>query len=237
MQADSSDLGGKVFFGGLAAPPPSLTALLRATKRETLFDCQDHSGSLAAVVQETRDAMMALQKNALPLAACEIESRRVLLLTALLQSAETTTQRLRILGQLGDFRFLTSEPAESRKRKLTAVVRSATETELLPQATALAAIWRPEPGSILDTLIHRPTELGRMLTRRPVVSVIDHALDGLGEEGQQAFIKTGAICWRDVEAVHLVAGVGDFLHTCADHDSTVTPSGLTPLQLLLLHDE
>ena len=37
--------------------------------------------------------------------------------------------------------------------------------------------------------------------------------------------------------MHLVAGVGDFLQTCSAGGTSVTPSGLTPLQLLLLHDE
>jgi hypothetical protein len=35
----------------------------------------------------------------------------------------------------------------------------------------------------------------------------------------------------------MVAGVGDFLQTCVDGGSAATPSGLTPLQLFLLHDE
>ncbi|MDA0334082.1 MAG: hypothetical protein O2782_02840 [bacterium] len=159
------------------------------------------------------------------------------MLAVLLAGTETTTQRLKILGQLGAFRFLTTEPAESRKLKLIAAVRDATEAELPAQAAALADIWRPEPRSFLDMLIHRPTEAARLLARRPVPGIVDHPLSGIGEEGRQAFIKSGVISWRETGVVHLVAGVGNFLQTCAGGDSRATPSGLTPLQLLLLHDE
>lgn len=224
-------------YCGDNAPPPSLNALLRSTQPRTLFDAGARSGDYSVFVLETRDALAALQKNALPLVATEIEARRVQLLAALLASTETTTQRLQILGQLGDFRFLTSETAEIRKRKLTAAVRDATEAELPAQAAALAAIWRPKPGSFVDALIHRPTEAARMLSRRPVPSVVDHPLNGIGEEGRQAFIKAGVISWREASVVHMVAGVGDFLQTYVDGGSASTPSGLTPLQLFLLHDE
>lgn len=222
-------------FCGDTAPPPALTALLRSCQPCTLFDSTAPDGDYTVVLQEVEGSITALQRNALPLAAADIHARRVQFLTALLAVDGSAAQRVQVLGQLGEFRFRPSESAESRKRKLTAVVSDAAGDELHAQVDALMAIWRPESGSFADALLHRPTEAARLLGRRPMPSLIDHPLDGLGTEGRHALVGAGVVAWHEEGAVHLVGGVADYLRTCADPDSTA-PSGLTPLHLLLLHD-
>jgi hypothetical protein len=231
----SSQTDSSTPFSGQTAPPPSLTALLRAAQPQKLYDCDDRTGNLAVVVQETRDALSALQKNALPLAASEVESRRVRFLGALLGATDSVAQRAQILGQLGNLRFRKSENAEERKDKLTAVLSDTTGEALDRQAIALQDLWRPEQRTFVDALIHRPTETARLLARQAHVSILAHPLVGLGEEGRQAFIKAGVVSWRADGVVHLAGGIEDYLHTYRGEETDST--GLTPLHLLLLHDE
>jgi|TARA_B100001964_G_scaffold227263_1_gene276984 hypothetical protein len=152
----------------------------------------------------------------------------------------TNPNSVQILGQLGDFRFRQNEPPEGRKEKLSAVVGDDAGADPSSRATALAAIWRPHQRSFLDSLIHRPTEAARLLARRPLPSLVGHALNGLGDEGRQAFIKSGVISWRDQQGLHLAGGAGDYLRACgggSDREETGGPVQLTPLHLLLLQAE
>jgi hypothetical protein len=128
-----------------------------------------------------------------------------------------------------------SEPESRRVRFLGAVLSDAAGETLDGQAAALQELWRPEQRSFLDALIHRPTETARLLARQLRVPILAHPLVGLGEEGRQAFIKAGVISWRADDVVHLAGGAEDYLRTCGSTEADNI--GLTPLHLLLLHDE
>ena len=219
-------------FCGHASPPPSLTALLRGTGSDTLYNGADESGTYSVVMQELRQGLTALQRNALPVAARQVEARRQQFVRALQEATDTPGQRVQTLGQLGDFRFRRSETAQARKDKLMAAVNDAAEADMTRRATALANIWRPKQHSFLDALIHRPIETARSLLRRSMPSVIGHPLRGLGDEGRQAFTRAGVVSWRQEGAVHLAGGVGDYLRA-----SGKAVGDLTPLHLLLLQEE
>lgn len=215
----------RFWYGGRTPPSPAQLAR--------------DGGADEADLDRLREAMAALQRNCLTLAADSVEARRGQFLGALLDLAASPAQRVQVLKQLGPFRFAKAESPEARKIRLAAALREVShETSLAEQAGKLADLWRPAPQSFLAALLDHPSEVGRLLARRlggrdgAPIAIVHDALDGLDGEGRRAFVRAGAVAFQRGGAIHLLGGIAQYLRSCAQARAAALP----PLHLLLLHE-
>lgn len=224
---DASDASQPRFWYCGDAPPcaEGLGDLLRPDAAPVAGD-----GTCGTAMAQARQALTALQRNALPLDGDTPAARMERFLDALFESTRTPAQRVQVLQQLGRFRLPRADSPQVRRQKVAAAVQDRGAGSSLP------GVWRPMPESFLDALLHHPSEASRALARHlggadgASVGVVRHALDRLTDEGWRALQTAGAIAFRRGRTVHLLGEADGFLAGAPD-DGT-----LAPLPLLLLHE-
>lgn len=209
-----------------ASLPPGLAAVLRAATPCTLYDPEEKTGDLAVPVREADELLTGVQQRRHPLVCDTPVARHSALLNVLYDAVDGVAARVRMLGQLGEFHFRRSETPDARRAQLTAILEPTPSDE---QAAGLMKIWRPHTSSLLDTLLRRPAEAARLLSRGSTPRIVSHPLPSLGAESRQVFIKEGLVAWRTDDALHLAADVATFLRACGD-------PRMSALHLLLLHN-
>lgn len=101
-------------------------------------------------------------------------------------------------------------------------------------------MWRPEQKPCLDSLISRPSDLGRIVARRMKLGrdnslkVAAHRFASVDAETLQPFIDSQAVAYHEAgeRTIYLVGGVGEYLGGGATEDS----EEFTHLHILLLHE-
>lgn len=233
----------RFWYSGKTAPQTELAGVAEAVSvhNEIIF-CQDEecrSGPYADVIEAIEKGMQALQHNAYPLVANSADLRMSQFASALMESTETQAQQVQVLTQLGAFRFRKADSAEDKKQKLSGALNDLASGE--PGcAEKLWQVWRPEQKSCLDSLISRPSDLGRIVARRMrlgrdnSLKVAAHRFASVDAETLQPFIDSQAVAYHEAgeRTIYLVGGVGEYLGGGATEDS----EEFTHLHILLLHE-
>ena len=244
MNPTDKDSEVRFWYSGKTPPSADLaTAAERAAVRtETMYaqSGERRSGPYAEVMEKLLKAMQGLQRNAYPLAADTMESRVQQFAGALVDFTETPAQRVQVLKQLGTFRFRKADSAEVRKEKLGAALKALEEGEA-DGAEEIWQIWRPEAKSLIDSIINRPSDVGRIIVRRiqgrddRPLNVVVHRFNGIDADMVKPFIQSRAVAYQRNDSIHLLGDIGEYLMnsngTADDSDDT-----LTQLHILLLHE-
>jgi len=234
----------RFWYSGKTAPETELAGVAEAISvRNEIMFCQDgerRSGPYADVIEAIEKGMQALQRNAYPLVADSADLRMSQFASALMESTETQAQQVQVLTQLGAFRFRKADSAEDRKQKLSSALNDLASGE--PGcAEKLWQVWRPEPKSYLDSLISRPSDLGRIVARRMrlgrdnSLKVVAHRFASVDAGTLQPFIDSQAVAYHEAgeRTIYLVGGVGEHLGGGSTEE---TGEEFTHLHILLLHE-
>ena len=168
------------------------------------------------------------------------QTQRIHELFRLVDFTETPAQRVQVLKQLGVFRFRKVDDAEARKEKLSAAL-TALEKGEADGAEKIWHIWRPQAKSLLDSIINRPSDVGRIIVRRiegrddRSLNVLVHRFSGIEADKLEPFIRSRAVAYQRDDSIHLLGEIGEYLMNSGGMAGDSDDS-LTQLHILLLHE-
>ncbi len=170
--------------GGSARPwyagrtPPSeevLSIFTDAGKPEVLYNQANPEaieGEYATMMRGIYSKMDSLKRSPQDFRTWAAEDGYVTFYEALLDIAPPDMKgRVGMLQQLGSFKFRSSAGPDEKKKLISAVFAEQADNEdahiiASSRARRLAAIWAPPTDSLLDFIVSRPAQAGRVLSDR-----------------------------------------------------------------------
>jgi hypothetical protein len=167
---------------------------------------------------------------------------------AMLDSAPNDLRsRVQVLQQVGAFRFRSSDGPDEKKAKISAVFAEAqgesdARAGFRAQAKRLAAIWSATPDSLLEYLISRVAQVGRVMSDRlspakaNTLKVIGHPFTDVRSTLLRPLADARLLAYERDSEIHLLTGAQPVL---ANWDADAEGAGcrqITLLEALLLHE-
>ena len=205
-------------------------------------------GEYADVVKGLYDAMDSLKRNPSDFRTWTEEDGMETFLEVLLDFAESETRaRVRILQQVGAFKFRSVDGPNEKKAKIEAVFEDPQDLDqkdaISGQARKLSLIWAAKPDTLLDYIICRPAQIGRALSERlnpsdpKPLQLIGHPFDEVHSSLLQPLAESKTVAWERDSEIHILTSVRPVLENW-DQDTEVTGGcdQVTLLDALLLHE-
>ena len=234
--------------------PPDDEIIARAEKADAhgqvLYDhnAASNEGEYADVVKGLYGMMDTLKRTPQEFRTWTEEDGYETFLTALFDFGPTDMRdRVQILQQAGSFKFRQVDTPDDKKAKISAVFADPEEEDLKArhsaQARKLSGVWAPQDGTLLNSVILQPAQVGRILSDRlnptndTPFKVIGHSFADVHSETLKPLAKTKTVAYERGSEIHLVTDVAPILANW-DADSSVFGGceNVTLLETLLLHE-
>ncbi len=241
---------GRAWYAGKV--PPELQMLTDAEgadeSAQVLYASGGGEGEYADVVKGLYDAMDSLKRNPNDFRTWTEEDGMETFLEVLLDFAESETRaRVRILQQVGAFKFRSVDGPDEKKAKIEAVFEDPQDLDqkdaISGQARKLNLIWAAKPDSLLDYVIGRPAQIGRALSERlnPAdpgpLQLVGHPFDEVHSSLLQPLAASKTVAWERDSEIHVLTPVGRVLENWdQDTEATGGCDQVTLLDALLLHE-
>lgn len=156
--------------------------------------------------------------------------------------------RVQVLQSLGEFKFRASAGPDEKKKLLSAVFAEQQENEdphvvAISRSRRLSQIWRPPSDSLLDYILSRPAQAGRVLSDRlnptntEPFQLIGHPFKGVRSTTLQPIADARMIAFEREGEIHIITGVRK---SCDQWDADANAVGgveqVSLLETLLLHE-
>ena len=213
-----------------------------------LYSSANGRGDYADVVKGLYDAMDSLKRNPTEFRSWREEDGMETFLGVLLDFAASETKaRVRILQQLGTFKFRSVDGPDQKKAKIEAVFEETEDLDLADvvrgQARKLAQIWVAKEDTLLDYIINRPAQIGRVLSERlnptepQPLQIIGHPFEEVHSSLLQPLADSKTVAWEQNSEIHILTSVRRVLENWdQDIEATGGCDQVTLLDALLLHE-
>ena len=241
---------GRAWYAGKV--PPELQMLVDAEaadeSSQALYTSGGGEGEYADVVKGLYDAMDSLKRNPNDFRTWTEEDGMETFLEVLLDFAESETRaRVRILQQVGAFKFRSVDGPDEKKAKIEAVFEDPEDLDqkdaISGQARKLHLIWGPKPDSLLDYIIGRPAQIGRALSERlnPAdpgpLKLVGHPFDEVHSSLLQPLAASKTVAWERDSEIHVLTSLRRVLENWdQDTEATGGCEQVSLLDALLLHE-
>ena len=241
---------GRAWYAGKV--PPELQMLTDAESAdesaEVLYASGEGEGEYADVVKGLYGAMDSLKRNPNDFRTWTEEDGMETFLEVLLDFAESETRaRVRILQQVGAFKFRSVDGPDEKKAKIEAVFEDPEDLDqkdaISGQARKLNLIWGAKPDSLLEYIIGRPAQIGRALSERlnPAepgpLKLVGHPFDEVHSSLLQPLAASKTVAWERESEIHVLTSVRRVLENWdQDTEATGGCDQVTLLDALLLHE-
>ncbi len=242
----------RAWYGGKTPADGSVLDAVEAAEKEpkVLYDhANKEEGEYVDIVKGLYGAMDSLKRTPAEFRTWTVEDGVGTFFQAMLDFAPADLRsRVSILQHLGSFKFRAADGPEQKKAKIAAIFAEPEGEEdytsiLRIQAKRLLDAWAPNEGSMLDHIINRPAQVGRVLsdrlspTNETSFRLIGHAFAGVRSTDLSDLAKSKTVAYEREGEIHLVTDVREILENW-DQDS-VASGGVeqfTLLDALLLHE-
>ncbi|MEW6755129.1 MAG: hypothetical protein AB1505_29730 [Candidatus Latescibacterota bacterium] len=251
MELRREDTAARAWYGGKVPPAAQTLAAAEAVDPapQVLYDHQAGQGEYAVLLRGIYDRMDSLKRSPLDFRTWAAEDGMSAFLQVLQDFAPADLRsRVQALQRLGGFLFRKSEGPEERKARVSGVFAAPQgeedyRTVLLGQARRLAAVWAPRPDSVLDYVISRPAQMGRLIAERlsPTAGgrlrLVGHPFAEVRRVALVPFSESKTVAWERDGEIHLVTAVRQVLEKW-DQDAIMAGgcANVTLLEALLLHE-
>ena len=216
--------------------------------KQMLYASGGGEGEYSDVVKGLYDAMDSLKRNPSDFRTWTEEDGVETFLEVLLDFAESETRtRVRILQQVGAFKFRSVDGPDEKKAKIEAVFEDPEDLDqkdaISGQARKLNLIWGAKPDSLLDYIISRPAQIGRALSERlnPAdpgpLQLVGHPFDEVHSTLLHPLAASKTVAWERESEIHVLTSVRRVLENWdQDTEATGGCDQVTLLDALLLHE-
>ncbi len=245
--------GVRAWHGGKTPPDEQLVQLVETAdaSAEVLYDGSvpgGDTGAYSGIVKGLYGKMDSLKRSPAEFRTWTEEDGMETFVEALLDIAPPDLRnRVQVLQQVGTFRFRSSDGPDEKKAKISAVFAAPQEegdsrTQFRAQAKRLAGIWSATPDSLLDYLIARPAQVGRVMSDRlspakpNTLKLIGHPFTDVRSTVLQPLADARLLAYERSSEIHLLTAVQPVL---ANWDADTEGSGcrqITLLEALILHE-
>lgn len=208
---------------------------------------EDHEGTFDEQIKGIYDKMDSLKRNPGDFRRwSEEDGLETFFKTMLDLGPEDMRSRVKILQQLGDFRFRTGDGPQEKKEKISAVFAESDNDDprnvFASQAKRLGAIWSPHADSLLEYIIAKPALIGRVLSDRlnpargAPLRWLGHPFEEVRSTELQPIADAKVVAYEADGDIHLITAVAPVL---ANWDEDGAGSGceqISLLEALLLHE-
>ncbi len=210
---------------------------------------EENTGEYADVVRELYGKMDLLKRSPDEFRTWTDEDGYLIFYETLLDFAESEVKdRVQVLQTLGAFKFRASAGPDEKKSLISAIFSDADDNEdpnmvNSTRARRLSQIWSPSSDSLLDYIISRPAQAGRVLSDRISPSnrepfrLIGHPFAEVRSTDLMPLKEAKIIAYERDGEIHLNTGVRTVLENW-DQD-TAAIGGVEQVSLLdtlLLHE-
>lgn len=241
----------RAWYGGRTPPPEDVLIVAETADSEphVLYDHLAGQGEYASVVRGIYDRMDSLKRNPQEFRSWALDDGMSAFLQVLLDLGPAELRsRLQTLTRLGSLQFRKSEGPDERKARVHAVFAPPEGDEdyrvqILGQARRLAALWSPRPDSVLDYVISRPAQVGRLVAEglspsaAEQLRVVGHAFTDVRRATLLPFAGLKTVAWERQRDIHLLTAVRPVLEKWdPDAAGGGACAQVTLLDALLLHE-
>lgn len=238
----------RCWHSGTATPEPTVLDELEAADPNPRCAYDQEAGRQIGpwvnMMTQLRGRLRGLQPQATMRLAPNLEKRLHQLLLAVARSCETSMDRLAVLKSTGTFHFRRGESAEIRKSKLQSIVADPADEaeEATRQVRLLMEIWSPRNDSLLDSIINRPVEAGRTLSKRldseheARLSIFTRSANKMDHGVQHPLIESRSVAYERGGAIHLLDGLQEYLNDWQAGEEEKAKKGFTLFETLILHE-
>ena len=217
---------------------------------QVLYDhsAAENEGEYAEVVKGLYDKMDTLKRNPLDFRTWTEEDGFETFLTVLFDFGPSDIrERVAILQKTGTFKFRQIDSPDDKKAKISAIFADPEEDDhkagISSQARKLGAVWTPKEGTLLNSIISQPAQVGRQLSDRlnpasdTPLKLIGHPFEDVHSEILKPLVESETVAYERDSEIHLVTDVSPILANW-DADSSVAGGCeiVTLLEALLLHE-
>ena len=240
------------WYAGKSPPAGDLLDKLEAVDEETkvLYDpTRESEGEFAEIMRGLYDKMDSLKRSPDEFRTWTEEDGYQTFYETLTDLAPQETRvRVQLLQQLGAFKFR-SGAAPDEKKSLIAAVFAEPEEDEAPNAVSgvrsgrLSRIWSPPQDSLLDYILARPAQAGRVLsdrlnpTNQTPFRLIGHPFEEVRSTHLEPIKEAKLVAFERESEIHLVMAVKK---TLQDWDQDATASGgveqISLIEALLMHE-
>jgi hypothetical protein len=222
-----------------------------AGKPEVLYDqaSESNEGEFATLIRGVYGKMDTLKRSPDDFRTWAEEDGYVAVYEAVLEfAAPEMKARVGMLQQLGTFKFRGTAGPEDKKKLISAVYEKQQESEapnmfIASRARRLAQIWAPKSDSLLDFIVARPAQTGRVLSDRlnptnpKPFRLIGHPFKNVRSAVLQPIADARVIAFERDGEIHIVPAVRE---SCEQWDADAAAVGgveqVSLIETLLLHE-
>lgn len=243
----------RAWYAGRTAPPEEVLSIFdEAGKPEILYDQaspESIEGEFATLMRGVYSKMDTLKRSPDDFRTWAEEDGYITVYEALLDFAPPEIKaRVGMLQQLGAFKFRSAAGPDEKKKLISAVFEEQQEGEdpnilLATRARRLAQIWAPERDSLLDFIVARPAQTGRVLSDRlsptnpEPFRLIGHPFKNVRSSTLQPIADARVVAFERDGEIHIVPAVRK---SCDQWDSAAAAVGgveqVSLIETLLLHE-
>ncbi len=241
------------WYSGKTFPADDVVAVFDADPQpQVLYDQRDAhgiEGPYADIMRGIYGKMDSLKRNQNDFRTWTDEDGYLTFYNAMLDFAGSETRdRVQVLQKLGEFKFRAGAGPEEKKRLIEDCFAEATDKEdprivATSRSRRLSQIWSPTDDTILDYIVSRPAQAGRVLSDRlnptntESLQLIGHPFKDVRSTTLQPVADARVIAFERGSEIHVIPGVSKTL-TNWDAD-TASVGGVEQVSLfetLLLHE-
>ncbi|MBT4097844.1 MAG: hypothetical protein HOM68_07350 [Gemmatimonadetes bacterium] len=241
------------WYAGRTFPADDVVAVFDEDPQpKILYDQRDAGGTEGAYADIMRGIygkMDSLKRNQNDFRTWTDEDGYLTFYNAMLDFCGSETRdRVQVLQKLGDFKFRAGAGPDEKKKLISDCFAEATDQEdprmiATSRSRRLSQIWAPTTDSILDYIVGRPAQAGRVLSDRlnptntEPLQLIGHPFKDVRSTTLQPVADARVIAFERGSEIHVIPGVSKTL-TNWDAD-TASVGGVEQVNLfetLLLHE-
>ena len=244
----------RAWYAGKTPPDEEVLSTAESVDPEpqVLYDQSDvvgSTGEFADIIKGLYGKMDSLKRNPDDFRSWTEEDGFFTFYEVLLDLAPPDTRgRVQVLQGLGAFRFRSGVSPDEKKSLISAVFAEPEQGEDAVMVTSsrarrLSAIWSPPQDSLLDYILARPAQAGRVISDRlnPINTtpfrLIGHPFKDVRSTDLQTIKEAKTLAFERQGEIHLVVAVGQVLK---NWDEDAIGSGgvdqVTLMDALLLHE-
>jgi hypothetical protein len=248
---DAAAAGARAWYGGRTPPDPEIlaTAIAADTAPAMLYDREaGGTGEYASIFRTLYDRMDSLKRSPFEFRTWTEEDGIETFFGVLIDFAPSDLRgRVQFLQRLGTFKFRKMDGPEEKKAKIEAVFAPVEGEEdyheqLRRQARRLAQVWGARPESLLEYIIARPAQVGRVLAERlnPTgerpLRLVGHAFAEVRSTLLRPLAEAKTVAYESQGEVHLVTAVRPVLERWDADAEGIGCTRVNLLEALLLHE-
>lgn len=243
--------GVRAWYGGRTPPDQEIlaTAIAADTAPVVLYDRETGgTGEYAPLFRTLYDRMDSLKRNPFEFRTWTEEDGIETFFEVLIDFAPQDLRgRVQFLQRLGTFKFRKVDGPEEKKAKIEAVFAPVEGEEdyheqLRRQAKRLAQVWGARPESLLEYIIARPAQVGRVLAERlnPTgelsLRLVGHDFAEVRSSLLRPLAETKIVAYEGQGEIHLVTAVRPVLERWDADAEGIGCAKVNLLEGLLLHE-